>query len=208
MTNSLPVPPLLVITDAPEPPRPIEEVVQEVVGAGCRWIMYRDKEASAEVFSRTAEKLSDLCQTFNAVLCINGDMEIAKQCDAGGVHLQSALDVGRARSALKSNSVIGVSCHGIAEAQRAERAGADYVTLSPVFETASKPGYGPALGLQGLSEARKSLAVPVIALAGISSSNAADCIKSGAKGVAVMGGVMRSSNPGAITEELISAIAH
>ncbi len=208
MTNSLPVPPLLVITDPPASTRSIEDIVQEVLGAGCRWIMYREKEAPTDKFGRTAENLSELCRTFDAILSINGDIEIAQKCDAGGVHLQSARDVGRARSVLKSNSIIGVSCHGITEAQQAGQAGADYVTLSPVFETISKSGYGPTIGLKGLSEAEKSLSVPVVALAGISSDNAAACLESGAQGVAVMGGVMRSQNPGKTTEELISAIGY
>jgi thiamine-phosphate pyrophosphorylase len=93
------------------------------------------------------------------------------------------------------------------DAQRAELAGADYVTISPVFETASKPGYGPALGLQGLEDVTKDVSIPVIALAGILSANAADCIRRGAQGVAVMGGVMQSHNPGAAVEEMIAALS-
>jgi thiamine-phosphate pyrophosphorylase len=169
--------------------------------------MYREKTASAESFRRTAINLAKLCEAYEAVLCINGDVGVAQACSAGGVHLQSAVDVDMARMNLSPQALIGVSCHSILDAQRAELAGADYVTISPVFETASKPGYGPALGLQGLEDVTKDVSIPVIALAGILSANAADCIRRGAQGVAVMGGVMQSHNPGAAVEEMIAALS-
>jgi len=91
-------------------------------------------------------------------------------------------------------------------AQMAEKAGADYITYSPVFETSSKPGYGPPAGLAGIKEASAKVSIPVVALAGIKPSNVKSCIVSGARGVAVMGGVMQSLNPGREVEELIAAI--
>ena len=87
-----------------------------------------------------------------------------------------------------------------------EKAGADYVTLSPIFETASKPGYGPLFGSVALKEAARQIVIPVIALAGITSSNATECLLNGASGVAVMGGVMQASDPGAEVVALIEAI--
>ena len=206
MTNPLPVPCLLAITDLPPTPRTIENIVLDVLSAGCRWIMYREKNASAESFRRTAMNLAKLCEEHEAVLCINGDVGIAQECSAGGVHLQAADDVEAARVTLSSQALIGVSCHSIVDAQRAELAGADYVTLSPVFETASKPGYGPALGLKGLVAAAREVSIPLIALAGISSANTEDCIQHGARGVAVMGGVMQAEDPAAAVKSLIAAL--
>jgi thiamine-phosphate pyrophosphorylase len=206
VTNLLPVPSLLVITDLPPPPQTIENVVLEALSAGCHWIMYREKNASAETFRRTAMNLGKLCEEHEAVLCINGDVGIAQECSAGGVHLQTADDVEAARVILSSRALIGVSCHSIVDVQRAELAGADYVTFSPVFETASKPGYGPALGLEGLAEAARDVSIPLIALAGISSANTGDCIQHGAHGVAVMGGVMQSDDPAGAVKRLITAL--
>jgi len=206
VTNPLPVPALLVITDLPPPPRTIEDIVQEVLGSGCRWIMCREKNASADSIRCVAAKLTKLCEAYDAVLCINGDVGVAQECAAGGVHLQSTIDVEKARVNLSPQALIGVSCHSILDAQRSELAGADYVTISPVFETASKPGYGPTLGKEGLEEVARDVSIPLIALAGISSANAADCILHGAQGVAVMGGVMQSHDPGATVKGLISAL--
>jgi len=70
--------------------------------------------------------------------------------------------------------------------------GCDYVTLSPVFATASKPGYGPALGPHGLSALTVETATPVYALGGVHPPDVADCLAAGATGVAVMGPVMRT----------------
>jgi len=75
-------------------------------------------------------------------------------------------------------------------------AGADYVTVSPVFLTVSKPGYGPALGTDGLARIVARVAGPVIALGGVTAANAASCRAAGAQGVAVMGEVMRAADRG------------
>ena len=84
---------------------------------------------------------------------------------------------------------------------------ADYVTLSPIFLSDSKPGYGPALGLEALRAVSAVAAGPVIALAGIDATNAAQCLAAGASGVAVMGEVMRSADPKETVRRLLRAIA-
>ena len=101
--------------------------------------------------------------------------------------------------------MIGVSAHIAAEAAALIAAGADYVTISPVFLTDSKPGYGPALGLDGLAAAVAAAKGPVVALAGITPANAASCLKAGAAGIAVMGEVMRAADPEATVRALMSA---
>ncbi len=87
------------------------------------------------------------------------------------------------------------------------RAGADYVTVSPVFPTASKPGYGPAIGLDGLAGRSRRRAAPVVALGGITPDNAALCRAAGAVGIAVMGEVMRADDPQATVARLIHAFS-
>jgi thiamine-phosphate pyrophosphorylase len=98
------------------------------------------------------------------------------------------------------------SCHSLAEVQAAEREGCDWVTLSPIFTTASKPGYGPALGVGGLVSLLAATTVPVYALGGIDSPEAvAACRSAGAHGVAVMGAIMRARRPGPLVAELLAA---
>jgi len=203
--NPLPRPPLLIVTDPQKSPWTAEEIVKIVLEAGCRWVMYRDKAATIEIFRQTAAVLVGLCDKFNAKVCINEKIDVAEGLAGTGIHLQSSYDVPSAKSRLCPSALIGVSCHSISEAQKAEKLGADYVTFSPVFETLSKPGYGPLVGLEGLRNASQRLTIPIIALAGINSSNASQCMESGARGIAVMGGVMRSSDPLNEVTALISA---
>ena len=92
------------------------------------------------------------------------------------MHLPADADVGALRRESGAALMIGVSAHSIGDARRAATAGADYVTLSPVFVTPSKPGYGPALGEQGLRDAAARLRIPLIALAGVTEANADLCL--------------------------------
>ena len=163
------------------------------------------KTASIELFKQTAATLVGLCNKYNAKVCINERIDVAEVMEGTGVHLQSSYEVPSAKRRLCPSALIGVSCHSISEAQKAEKLGADYVTFSPVFETLSKPGYGPVFGLEGLKKASQKLTIPMIALAGINSSNASQCMESGARGIAVMGGIMRSSDPINEVTALISA---
>ena len=79
---------------------------------------------------------------------------LASGAGAHGVHLSRGGDPAAARHALGARRLIGVSAHSLEEAREAEAAGADYVTLSPIFRSDSKPGYGPALGVEGLPRSR------------------------------------------------------
>jgi thiamine-phosphate pyrophosphorylase len=124
----------------------------------------------------------------------------------GAVHVRQIADIARARQTLGSSALIGLSAHSVAEAANAKHAGADYVTLSPIHETASKPGYGPALGTGAIEQAART-GIAIVALGGIDADNAAAAREAGASGVAVMGGVMRSQNPRRSIEALIAALS-
>ena len=111
------------------------------------------------------------------------------------------------RRVMGAQMLIGASAHSLAEAQGAIAEGANYVTMSPIFPTDSKPGYGPALGLEGLAAMTQAVSAPVLALGGVSPANAADCVRAGAAGVAVMGSVMRSPTPGAVIRDLVATLS-
>ena len=100
-----------------------------------------------------------------------------------------------ARVALGAGALIGVSAHDGAGAAAAVDAGADYVTLSPIFPSISKPGYGPALGLAAIREA--SARVPVLALGGVTHETVAECLDAGAAGGASrLAGGLAQGDPG------------
>jgi thiamine-phosphate pyrophosphorylase len=134
------------------------------------------------------------------------DIESVLATRADGVHLPGGGDPAAARKRLP-RGLIGVSTHSAAEAAAMLHAGADYVTLSPIFPTESKPDYGPALGLDALAAAAAAAAPgPIIALAGITPANAASCLAAGARGIAVMGEVMRAEDPEETVRRLLAAI--
>ncbi len=202
----LPVPPLLVISDREQARRPLEEIAEAAFAGGCRWFSLREKNLPPAGRRDLLAALVVLGHHYGASVTVHDDIEAAAAAGAAGVHLPSGGSPGSARARLPG-ALIGASAHSAEEATALLRAGADYVTVSPIFATASKPGYGPALGLDGLASVVAQAAGPVIALGGITAENAARCCAAGAHGIAVMGEVMRASDPRAATEEILSAIA-
>ena len=116
--------------------------------------------------------LKNLCTLQNAFLKLNIELTLSRKMRPEGVHLQSKTSLEKIRKKLGEECLIGVSCHSIDEAKLAAQQGADYVTLSPIFPTTSKPLYGPTLGITGLKEACSVLDLPFISLAGINLVNA------------------------------------
>jgi thiamine-phosphate pyrophosphorylase len=202
----LPVPPLLVISDRHQARRPLEEVAEAVFAGGCRWFSLREKDLPPEDRRAMLAALVAMGRRCGAVVTAHEDVEAAAAACADGVHLPSGGRPAAARAPLP-RGLIGVSAHSADEAAALLRAGADYVTASPVFLTASKPGYGPALGLDGLARIVAQAPGPVVALGGITPENAASCLSTGAHGVAVMGEIMRSADPQATVERILRVMS-
>ena len=201
----LPTPPLLVISDRSRARRPLPEIAAAAFAGGCRWFSLREKDLPAKERRALLAELVALGRPYGATIMAHDDIDAVVATGAGGVHLPGGSNPKSARARLP-NGLIGVSAHTPAEAAKQIEAGADYVTISPVFLTDSKPGYGPALGLVGLAETVAVAKGPVVALAGINPANARACIKAGAAGIAVMGEVMRAPDPEATVQALIEAI--
>jgi thiamine-phosphate pyrophosphorylase len=202
----LPVPPLLVISDRHQARRPLAEVAEAVFAGGCRWFSLREKDLPPEDRCALLAALVAMGRRCGAVVTAHEDVEAVATAGADGVHLPSGGRPAAARAPLP-RGLIGVSAHSADEAAALLRAGADYVTASPVFLTASKPGYGPALGLDGLARIVAQAPGPVVALGGITPENAASCLSTGAHGVAVMGEIMRSADPQATVERILRVMS-
>jgi thiamine-phosphate pyrophosphorylase len=188
------LPRLLVITDRMQARSGLEEVVRAAAGAGA-WVLFRDKDVPPAERREMALRLRAVTRAAGTPLSISADVELAEDVGANGVHLQRLADVAGARRRLGAKTWIGFSAHGLAEAAEAGAAGVDYATLSPIFSSLSKPGYGPALGVD-VFRARTG-DIPLLALGGLTPERAGSCIGAGAHGVAVMGGVMAASDPAA-----------
>lgn len=191
------LPRLLVLTDRRQTARPLVDVVAAAVDAGARAVVLRDKDLLDDERRALAARLAAVVHPAGGLLLSAG----SNVPGADGVHQPSA--AGRPPA---GSGVVGRSCHDAAEVRGAEADGVDYVTVSPVYATSSKPGYGPALGVDGLAQVAASTTLPVYALGGIiGPATVRACRAAGAHGVAVMGAIMRSGRPGPLVADLLAA---
>ena len=197
--------PLLVVTDRHQVHRPLEQVVAEAVSAGARWVWLRDRDLDVAGRRRLALRLADILQSAGGLLSIGGDIGLAAEIQAGAMHLPDVAGIAQARQALGASVLVGMSAHSMVDVTSAQAAGADYVTLSPIHETTSKPGYGPALGIEAVRLAAKA-SIAIVGLGGISAENAAAVRDAGAAGVAIMGSVMRATNPAQVVSDMLSRL--
>lgn len=201
----LPDPPLLVITDRHQARRPIEDIAEAIFAGGCRWLSLREKDLDGARRLLLLRRLVAIGRPYGATVTAHGDVDAVLAVGAAGVHLPSDVLPVEARRRLGAGALIGCSVHDVAALTTAAAAGADYATLSPIYPSASKPGYGPPLGLDRLAAAAAT-GVPVIALGGIDETNAAHCLAAGAAGLAVMGEVMRAADPAGMLARLIRVV--
>ncbi len=204
------VPRVLVLTDRSALPvgRSLLEVVAGALDGGADGILLRERDLPAAERAALAAAIVDRCARGGASAIVAAPAPAPSSAPAGaavGVHLRRADPVPEERPPL-----LGRSCHDVAELVRAARDGLDYVTLSPVATTSSKPGHGPPLGMRGvarlIARARSSAGriPPVLALGGVTPTNAGDWVAAGAHGVAVMGGVMRAGHPAQTVAALVA----
>lgn len=199
---TLPQPPILVISDRHQARQPLEQVAEAVFTAGGRWLLVREKDLAAEARLALVRQILVIARPFGASVMTSADVTAVRETGAVGVHLPDGGDVASARAVLGTGACIGYSAHNGAGAAAAVNAGADYVTLSPIFPSISKPDYGPALGLAALRDVAARL--PVLALGGVTVETVSKCLDAGAAGVAVMGAVMSADDPGAVMAALLA----
>jgi thiamine-phosphate pyrophosphorylase len=204
---NLPAPPLLLVTDRHQARLPLVEVVTAALVAGCRWVSVREKDLSADDQVALARTLLPAARRHGARLTLHGDAALAKACGADGVHLPSGSDPARSRALLGAGMLIGVSIHTVTEAEAIDPGTVDYAIAGPAFETASKPGYGPEIGRKGLAEIARAARVPVLAIGGINVARVAEVLAAGPAGIAVMGSVMRATDPGQAMKALLATVA-
>jgi thiamine-phosphate pyrophosphorylase len=193
---NLPEPPLLLITDRKQAAHPLIDIIASALDGGCRWIMLREKDLPADERIALLSALLEIATPYNAFILVNDDLAAAATTGAAGIHLpQNSHSPAKARAQLGPDAVIGVSAHNLDEANAAANSGADYVTLSPVFISPSKPDYGPALTPSGFGAIATQLPIPVLALGGIEHANTKEVMEDGAHGIAIMGSIMRSADP-------------
>ncbi len=185
-------PTLYVITDrAAALGRPLEEVVAAAIRGGATVVQLRDKDSSAGALVATGRLLLPVTRLAGVPLIVNDRVDVAMAIGADGVHLgQDDLPAAEARRLLGPGAILGVSASSVEEAVAAESAGADYLGVGSVFATGTKPDAGAPIGPGALSPIRAAVRIPVVAIGGVTGSNAAAAVRAGADGIAVVAAVM------------------
>jgi thiamine-phosphate pyrophosphorylase len=183
-------------------------IAEQAIAGGADVIQLRDKRYGCRDLVRIGRRIREVTDESGTLFIVNDRLDVALACQADGVHLgQGDLSAGVARQlAPDSGFIIGVSVGSVEEAGQAEREGADYVVLSPIFSTTSKPDAGPGHGLDLLREIRKNVSIPVLAIGGINRDNITPVISAGADGVVVISAVVGRKDIAAAARELKTMI--
>ena len=176
--------------------RPTRAIVEAAIRGGVSCVQLREKDCSTREFVDEARGLHPLLKQHRVPLIINDRLDIAMAIGAEGIHLgQEDMHILDARRLVGDTMIIGISAENLGDAIEAERQGADYIGISPVFSTPTKTDTAPPLGLAGIQRIREAVSIPLVGIGGINHHNARDIISAGADGVAVVSAIVSAGCP-------------
>lgn len=170
------------------------EQVELALRGGATCVQLREKELNAADFLAEARKIKVLCARYSVPLIINDNVEIALEVDADGVHVgQEDMDAWDVRGLIGPDKILGVTAKTIEQAQKAQRAGADYLGSGAVFGSTTKLNARPMTKalLQSICQ---SVTIPVVAIGGIHRGNIASLAGTGIRGAAVVSGIFSAAD--------------
>jgi len=186
---------LYFITDSRLTRKTVLEDVKSAIRAGVKIIQYREKNKSTRDMIKEAKKIGELCKKNDVLFIINDRIDIALAVDADGVHLGNEdMTYSTARKILGNKKIIGLTVHNIKEAVEAERIGADYVGVSPIFETKTKLDAGKPGGLKLIKDIKEVIKIPFVAIGGINENNLKSVIKAGAKSIVAISAIVTKAD--------------
>jgi thiamine-phosphate pyrophosphorylase len=177
------------------------DAIEQALAGGVEAVQLREKDLAMRGLLDMAYRLRELTGSYDARLFVNDRVDVALAVKADGVHLGgSSLPAGAARRIAGEKFLIGVSTHGIEEAETAEKEGADFITVGPVYATPSKMKYGKPLGPGILGKIKEKTSVPVFAIGGIKQEKIGEVLGSGADGIALISAVLTAREIKSTTE--------
>lgn len=173
------------------PGRPYLEVMEEAILGGADIIQLREKNKTKKELLAMAKELRDLTRKHNVLFIVNDHIDVALAVDADGIHLgQDDLPLTEARKIMGPDKIIGISTHALAEALEAEKNGADYIGVGPVFETKSKVDVVDPVGLEYVREVVAHTQIPFVAIGGIKLHNVEQVLEAGASRICVISAIV------------------
>jgi len=173
------------------------DIVKAAVSGGVTCVQLREKDCSTLEYIEQALAIKNFLGEREVPLIINDRLDVALAVAADGVHLgQSDMPLEMARKIAGPSMLIGISAESVQDAVQAEKGGADYLGVSPIYATPTKTDTVFPLGLEGLREIKKRVKIPLVGIGGLNKSNAAEVIRNGADGVAVVSAIVAAEDPG------------
>ena len=182
-------------------------VARLALEGGASMIQWRDKRREKGAQLAEARALGELCKAHGALYVVNDHVDLALAVAADGVHVgQGDLPVDVVRGLVPDSFVVGASTNNVDEARAAEAAGASYIAVGSMFQTASKePDRTRAATPERLREVKAAVGVPVVGIGGIDASNISELLAAGADAVAVISAVCSAEDPKAAAAALVAA---
>lgn len=182
-------------------------LVEAALRGGVDIVQLREKSLPRREVERAAQTFRRLCDTYSALFVVNDDPDLARVCDADGVHVgQDDTPVAEARAALGPEAIVGLSTHSEGQLAASAGAPADYLSVGPIWETPTKEGR-PAVGLDLIRHAAAHAPHPFFAIGGVDTGNAAEVVDAGARRLCVVRAIRDAEDPTAAAEELRGALA-
>ncbi len=178
--------------------RPTLDIVRAAVEGGVTCVQLREKECSTLDFIEQALTIKDFLKAKGVPLIINDRVDVALAIEADGVHLgQTDMPLAIAKKIIGNSMIIGISAESLEDAVAAEKGGADYLGVSPIYATPTKTDTAPPLGLAGLRTIREAVRLPLVGIGGLNRDNSAAVIENGGDGVAVVSAIVAADDPAA-----------
>jgi thiamine-phosphate pyrophosphorylase len=185
----------------------LEALLRAALTGGADIVQLREKELGRSEIERGAQTFRRVADTFSALFILNDDPELARRCDADGVHVgQDDVSAERARELLGPDAIIGLSTHSEEQIAASAERPVDYISVGPIWETPTKEGR-PAVGLGLIAHAAQHAPHPFFAIGGIDPSNAAQVIEAGAERLCAVRAIRDSADPAGAATALRQAFA-
>jgi thiamine-phosphate pyrophosphorylase len=179
-----------------------ERLLRAALRGGVDIVQLREKSLPRREIELSAQTFRRVCDTYSALFIVNDDPDLARACDADGVHVgQDDMAATEARGVLGPDAIVGLSTHSEEQIAAAAEQPVDYISVGPIWETPTKEGR-PAVGLELIRHAAEKAPHPFFAIGGIDPSNAAQVVEAGAERICVVRAIRDAEDPAAVAAEL------